>query len=95
MDSIWPLLATFGNGLIAFFYSASSSSIKPKSAKMADEKATWQLLLLPMLLLVLVLFLLLLLLGLLLCSVFFAFFSLNGEREKLNWARLDSKLFRN
>jgi hypothetical protein len=89
MDSIWPLLATFGNGLIAFFYSASSSSIKPKSAKMADEKATWQLLLLPMLLLVLFL------LGLLLCSVFFAFFSLNGEREKLNWARLDSKLFRN
>jgi hypothetical protein len=56
---------------------------------MADEKATWQLLLLPMLLLVLFL------LGLLLCSVFFAFFSLNGEREKLNWARLDSKLFRN
>jgi hypothetical protein len=42
MDSIRPLLATFGNGLKGFLYSASSSSIRPKSAKMADEKATWQ-----------------------------------------------------
>jgi hypothetical protein len=31
MDSIKPLSATFGNGRMGFFYSASSSSIRPKS----------------------------------------------------------------
>jgi hypothetical protein len=33
MDSIRPLSATFGNGLMVFFYSASSSSIRLKSTK--------------------------------------------------------------
>jgi hypothetical protein len=32
----------FGNGRMGFFYSASSSSIRPKSAIMADKSATWQ-----------------------------------------------------
>jgi hypothetical protein len=41
MDSIRPLSATLGNGWMEF-YSASSFSIRPKSAKMADKSATWQ-----------------------------------------------------
>jgi hypothetical protein len=42
MYLIRPLSATFGNSLMGFFYSAISSSIRPKSAKMDNKKAMGQ-----------------------------------------------------